>query len=40
MGTENVNDRPMSLLLKSGDILVMSKESRLCFHGTLIMIDP
>lgn len=33
MGGENKEDSASAIFLKSGDIVIMSKQSRLCYHG-------
>lgn len=33
IGGKSLDDKPTAILLKSGDIIIMSKESRLCYHG-------
>lgn len=33
IGGRSLDDKPTALLLRSGDTVVMSRESRLCYHG-------
>lgn len=33
LGGKTLDEKPIALFLNSGDIAVMSKESRLCYHG-------
>ncbi|XP_068906337.1 nucleic acid dioxygenase ALKBH1 [Tenebrio molitor] len=33
LGGESKEEQPSALFLRSGDIVIMSKESRLCYHG-------
>lgn len=33
LGGQTLDVRPCALMLKSGDVLIMSKESRLCYHA-------
>lgn len=33
IGGRSLDDKPTALLLRSGDIIIMSRESRLCYHG-------
>lgn len=33
LGGRTINEEPIAMFLKSGDIVVMSEESRLCYHG-------
>jgi len=28
-----LDEKPIAILLRSGDIIIMSEESRLCYHG-------
>lgn len=33
LGGKTIEEEPLAIFLKSGDIVVMSEESRLCYHG-------
>lgn len=33
LGGNTIEEEPLSIFLKSGDVIVMSEESRLCYHG-------
>lgn len=33
LGGKTLDEKPIALFLHSGDVIVMSKESRLCYHG-------
>lgn len=33
IGGRSLDDKPIAILLRSGDTIIMSKESRLCYHG-------
>lgn len=33
IGTDSLEDKPTPIMLRSGDIVVMTKKSRLCYHG-------
>jgi len=33
IGGRSLADKSNAILLRSGDIVIMSKESRLCYHG-------
>lgn len=33
LGGESLDDEPLPILIRSGDIVIMSKQSRLCYHG-------
>ncbi|PSN35234.1 Nucleic acid dioxygenase ALKBH1 [Blattella germanica] len=33
LGGESLEEKPTAMLIRSGDIMVMSGESRLCYHG-------
>lgn len=33
LGGKTLQEKPIGLFLHSGDIVVMSRESRLCYHG-------
>jgi len=33
IGGHSLDDKPTALLLRSGDTIIMSRESRLCYHG-------
>lgn len=33
IGGRTLDVKPLAIMLKSGDILIMSKESRLCYHA-------
>lgn len=33
LGGKTLEEKPISMCLHSGDIIVMAKESRLCYHG-------
>lgn len=35
-----MDDKPSAILLRSGDVIVMSKESRLCYHGVPKVLLP
>lgn len=33
IGGQSLDDKPTAIFLKSGDIIIMSRESRICYHG-------
>lgn len=33
IGGHSLDDEPIAILLRSGDTIIMSRESRLCYHG-------
>lgn len=33
LGGKTIDEKPTAMLLHSGDIVIMSKNSRLCYHG-------
>lgn len=33
IGGHSLNEKPIAILLRSGDTIIMSGESRLCYHG-------
>lgn len=33
LGGKTLDEKPIGIFLHSGDIIIMSKESRLCYHG-------
>lgn len=33
IGGRSLNDKPVAILVRSGDTIIMSGESRLCYHG-------
>lgn len=33
IGGRSLDDKPIAILLRSGDTIIMSGESRLCYHG-------
>lgn len=33
IGGESIDDKPTAMFLKSGDVVVMTKQSRLCYHA-------
>lgn len=33
LGGKTIDEKPIAISLNSGDIVVMSKQSRLCYHG-------
>lgn len=33
LGGKTLDEKPFALFLHSGDVVIMSKESRLCYHG-------
>lgn len=33
MGGQTIDEKPIAISLHSGDIMIMSKQSRLCYHG-------
>lgn len=39
LGGKSKDEKPTALFLKSGDIVVMSKESRLCYHAVPKIIN-
>ncbi|CAH1112068.1 unnamed protein product [Psylliodes chrysocephalus] len=41
LGGKTIDEKPVAMFLRSGDILIMSKQSRLCYHGVprVIKID-
>jgi alkylated DNA repair protein alkB family protein 1 len=38
IGGRTRSKRPTAILLRSGDVLVMSRESRLCYHGVPLIL--
>ncbi|XP_060865895.1 nucleic acid dioxygenase ALKBH1 [Metopolophium dirhodum] len=40
IGGRSLDDKPSAILLRSGDVIVMSKESRLCYHGVPKVLLP
>ncbi|VVC28365.1 Hypothetical protein CINCED_3A024648 [Cinara cedri] len=40
IGGHSLDDKPTAVLLRSGDIIIMSKESRLCYHGVPKVLSP
>ena len=40
LGTRSKTDTPKALLLRSGDVVVMSGESRYCYHGIPAILPP
>lgn len=33
LGGKTIDEKPIALFLHSGDVVIMSRESRLCYHG-------
>lgn len=33
IGGHSLDDKPTAILLRSGDTIIMSRDSRLCYHG-------
>lgn len=40
IGGHSLDDKPTAILLRSGDTVIMSKESRLCYHGVPKILLP
>lgn len=40
IGGRSLDDKPTAILLRSGDIIIMSNESRLCYHGVPKVLLP
>lgn len=40
IGGHSLDEKPTAILVRSGDIIIMSKESRLCYHGVPKILLP
>ncbi|KAL0267197.1 UNVERIFIED_CONTAM: hypothetical protein PYX00_009542 [Menopon gallinae] len=39
IGGKSLDEEPVPILLQSGDVIIMSKEARLCYHGVPRIVD-
>lgn len=39
IGGKSLDEEPLPILLHSGDIIIMSKEARLCYHGVPRIVE-
>jgi len=40
IGGRSLDDKPLAIIIRSGDAIIMSKESRLCYHGVPKVLLP